>query len=152
MLLQQAPATSCTFYSLPAAQSFKMFTRVWMLCHLPCSNINKIRERAVVVVVSVVVVAAGTCAPIKKENRNINQPINILWSVSLCVPCSACLPACLPGAWDTRQQVEDTRATRGCPVPNWRVGRGRGKADCLAGLNKRLPFVYHKFVNRRCRV
>lgn len=81
MLLQQAPATSCTFYRLPAAQSFKMFTRFWMLCHLPCCNINKIRERAVEVVVSVVVVlvvVAGTCAPIKKENRNINQPINIL--------------------------------------------------------------------------
>lgn len=77
MWLHQALATSCTFYRLPAAQSFKMFTRVWMPCHLPCCNINKVQERAVEVVV-VVVVVAGTCAPIKKENRNINQPINIL--------------------------------------------------------------------------
>lgn len=43
--------------------------------------------------------------------------------------------------------LEQLEQAAQCPIEG-----GGVEAYCLAGLNKRLPFVYHKFVNRRCRV
>lgn len=45
---------------------------------------------------------------------------------------------------DNKLKILEQFEAAQCPIGGW--------GDCLAGLNKRLPFVYHKFVNRRCRV